>query len=211
MTQSSSVVEPTNPTNEADKNINSLSELVDSGANYSRISTYLDGLPPALRLEQMLAITGKRVGKLYDCVADAPAFSPADFWPEGRKDDQTVIFEGRNSLPTFSRFQKRFCRRKDTIVGYNHQTFSPVTGPGYFVVAAEDETHPGELLFDYTQEPPFKPAGWPSYKPNKSGLSRLVYFNMKDYCRRVAKNILVGAAFKGGEAQGQFFSLTLAD
>lgn len=187
-----------------------LTALLDGGATYARISAHLDGLSSGARLEQVLGITGKRVGKLYDAVKDAPAIGIDDFFPKETPGGQTVIFEGRNSLPAFTRFQKRFCRGKDgVIVGYNHQTMSFVTGPGFFVLTAGDDTHPGEILFDYTLEPAFFPAGWPTYKKNTSGLSSQVYGNMKDYCRRVAKGVIVGAAFKSGVAQGAFFTLTL--
>ena len=156
----------------------------------------------------MLAVTGKRVPALYAAVADAPPMTIDDFFPPDTAEGTTLIFEGRNSLPLFSRFQKRFTKKNGVIVGYNHQSNAWITGPGYFVLTAGDATHPGEILFDYTIEPPFFPSGWPAYKPNASGASRLVYFNMKDYCRRVASGVVVGAAFKGGVAQNAWFSLT---
>lgn len=187
-----------------------LSALVDKGARFADISAYLDSLSASERLDQMLAITGSRVGKLYDAVGDAPALSLDEFCPPDLSEGKTLILEGRNSLPTFSRFQKRFYRKGNVVVGYNHQSMSFVTGPGYFVTTSGDSTHPGEILFDYTQEPPFFPEGWPAYKPNGHMLSRLVYFNMKDYCRRVARGVIVGAAFKGGKPTGDYFSLTLA-
>lgn len=186
-----------------------LEKLLRDGATYPRISAYLDSLSASERLEQMLGITGSKVGKLYRAVADGPAIGKDDFLPAGTKDGDMVIFEGRNSLPAFSRFQKRFVRRDDAIVGYNHQTMSPVTGPGFFVLAASDATHPNEVLFDYTQKPPFFPEMFPAYKPNDVALSKLVYARMKDYCRKVAKNVVVGAAFKDGKEQGAYFSLTL--
>ena len=124
----------------------------------------------------------------------------------------TVILEGRNSLPMFSRFQKRFYRTEPggLIVGYNHQTMSFVTGPGYFVVQGPEGTgpHPTEPFFDYTVAATTQPEGWPAIKPNDRGLSRAVYANMKDYCRRVARGVLVGKAYKLGVSQDAFFTLT---
>ena len=187
----------------------SLARLLKDGATYPRISAYLDGLSAADRLEQMLSIKGFSVGKLYRAVSDGPAIGLDDFLPEGTKDGEMVIFEGRNSLPAFSRFQKRFVRRGEDIVGYNHQVVAPITGPGFFVLAPSDDFRPKEVLFDYTQKPPFFPEMYPPFKPNDVGLSRLVYANMKDYCRKVAKNVVVGAAFKHGKAQHAYFSLTL--
>ncbi len=185
-----------------------LRALVDKGAGYATLSAYLDALTPEARLAEMLGITHGRVGKLYDCVKDAPPLVIDDFFPKDTPDDETLIFEGRNSLPMFTRFQKRFCRRAGVIVGYNHQAMGAFTGPGYFVLTEADDTHPGEIVMDYTKAPPFEPPGWPAYKPNESGLSRLVYAHMKDYCRRVARGVIIGSAFKKGAEEGAFFSLT---
>lgn len=189
----------------------SLISLVDGGGNYTTISSYLNALPQEQKLAEMLSISGSRVGKLYRAVAGGPPVTIASFMPADAKPGDTVIYEGRNSLLAFTRFQKRFCYGKDGgVVGYNHQTMGWFTGPGYFVCADGDETHPNELLFDYTQEPSFFPEGWPKYKKNTSGTSTLVYAHMKDYCRRVADGVVVGEAFKNGKAVDAFFSLTMS-
>jgi hypothetical protein len=187
----------------------SLSALLRGGARYPEISSYLDGLSVDRRLEEVLSITHGGVRKLYQAVADAPPFPVEDFLPPGTKDGEVVIYEGRNSLPTFTRFQKRFCRKGNDIVGFNHQWTAFAAGPGWFVANSGDDTHPGELLFDYTLPPPFFPAEFAPYKPNEQGLSRLIFAHMKDYCRRVAKGVLVGTAFKKGKAQNAYFTLTL--
>lgn len=185
-----------------------LRSVLDAGGKYAELSALLDGLAPAARLAEVLSITGSSVGKLYEAVADGPHMTMEDFFPASVPDGETLIYEGRNSLAAFSRFQKRFCRKDGVIVGYNHQQMSFVTGPGYFVTTLGDGTHPHEILFDYTLEPPHLPAGWPAYKPNASGLSRLVYFSMKDYCRKVADGVVVGKAYKEGKEVGAHFSLT---
>ena len=182
--------------------------LLAQGARYDDISSHLDALSSSARLEQVLAVTGSNVRRLYEAVADAPRLTAEEFCPPALSEGKTLIYEGRNSLVAFTRFQKRFQRRGHQIVGYNHQVMAPVTGPGYFVTNDGDEFR-RELLFDYTEAPPFCPAGWPAYKPNNQGLSRLVYHAMKDYCRRVARGVIVGAAFKGGIAQNAYFTLTL--
>lgn len=187
----------------------SLSSLLRARAGARVITEYLDALGPAARLAEVLAITGRGVAALYEAVADAEPVSLEEFLPENERG--TRIYEGRNSLPMFSRFQKRFQRGEGgVIVGYNHQSMGVFTGPGYFVV--KPPTGEGEfgkeLLFDYTLPPPFFPTGWPSYKPNEAGLSKLVYANMKDYCRRVAKGVVVGKAYKLGVDQKAWFSLT---
>ena len=46
-----------------------------------------------------------------------------------------VIHDGKNSLPAFTTFQKRFVRLDDErVVGYNHASTMGVIGPGYFVL-----------------------------------------------------------------------------
>jgi hypothetical protein len=165
-------------------------------------------LSPAERVEQLRAVTGKAVKRLYDAVAGAPEFTLEDLVPPG--ETGTVIYEGRNSLPMFSLFQKRFTRIGGKVVGYNHQTMAWVTGPGYFVVEAakSDGPHPGELLFNYTLEPNVTVPGWPEYKANDRGLSRAVYMNMLDWCRKVGPGVLVGKAYKLDVEQGAYFSLS---
>ena len=188
----------------------SLSALLRGGASSREMAEHLDGLSSAARLEQVLAITGGGVGKLYAAVADAPTVTPEEFLPPSTKG--TLIYEGRNSLAAFSRFQKRFLRLESgVIVGYNHQSMSFVTGPGYFVVKAAngEGEHGKELFFDYTVPPPETPAGWPDFKPNDRGLSKLVYSDMLDYCRRVARGVVVGKAYRKGVDQNAYFTLTL--
>jgi hypothetical protein len=187
-----------------------MSELVQAGASAAEIATYLDELPAPRRVEEVRSVRGRLVGRLYELVAGTAPLGLEDIVPESVPAGATVAFEGRNSLPAaVSSFQKRFTRTADGVVfGYNHALTSRATGPGYFVVSLADEGHPGELLFDYTLPPPFEPAGWPPYVPNDRMLSRLVFMNMHDFVRRVARGVVVGAAFKLGVPQDAWFSLT---
>ena len=187
-----------------------LQQLLDDRASSKDIAAHLDEMPPLERIREVLAVTGRGVKQLYDAVADAAPLSLEDFVKSDDKD--TVIFEGRNSLPMFTRFQKRFARSGDEVVGYNHQTMAFVTGPGYFVVKppSGDGPHGAELFFDYTVRPRVIPAGWPEFKANERGLSRSVYMNMIDYVRRVARGIVVGKAYKLGVDQKAYFSLSRA-
>lgn len=192
----------------------SLQELLRTRASAKDIERHLDALSPAARLQEVLAVTGKGVKHLYEAVADAPSVTLEEIVP-ANAGSSTVIFEGRNSLPLFSRFQKRFARLGDgTIVGYNHQSMSIFTGPGYFVIKAPDGQgeHGKEVLFDYTVSPPSEPSGWPAFRANDRGLlSRAVYMNLKDYVRRVARGVVVGKAYKLGVDQKAYFSLTLPE
>ncbi len=186
----------------------SVAELVKKGAGRRAIADLLDSLSPSGRVEQMLAIQHGLVGKLYDQVGGNEPLTLEDIVPAG--ETGTVILEGRNSLPTFSRFQKRFMRMGDEIVGYNHQLMSFVTGPGYFVTRppTRGEAKPDELFFDYTTDPKSTPVGWPPFRASDRGMGRLVWMNMKDFCRRVATGVLVGKAYKKGVAMNAHFTLT---
>ncbi len=190
----------------------SLRALLKGNSSRETIRAYLEGLAPEARVAAALDLSGSLVGKLYDVCAGGRTLALEDFVPARLGEDHPVIFEGRNSLPLFTRFQKRFARMGSEIVGYNHQTMSPITGPGFFVVA---EAHagsdvPSELYFDYTKTPGAFPSGWPKFKPNDSGLSNLVYKDMKDYMREVATGVVVGAAYKLGKAQSAYFLLARA-
>lgn len=163
----------------------------------------LVALPPSERWSALAALSGRELGRLFEVAQGAPALSLDDL----ARSDEPVIFEGLNSLPLFRRFQKRF-RRASTgeVWGYNHQSMSWITGPGYFqAVACPDR--PGELLFDYTRRPSSAQPGWPPVRGNDSGLARLVYGNLHDFMRRVAPGVLIGSAFKLGVPQNQFFVL----
>src|SRR5439155_23625666 len=105
--------------------------------------------------------------------AGAGTFTLDDLIPSAGPDGQTVIYAGKNSLAMFTHFEKRFVRQGGAVVGYNNQSMSFVTGPGYFaVVQAPAAERARELLFDYTRVPAGAPSGWPAIKPNEAGLSR---------------------------------------
>ena len=126
-----------------------------------------------------------------------------------------VIFHGKNSLPMFTRFQKRFCRSEDGQVlwGYNYQPvawLAPLTGPGYFV-AYDTPEGPGSAAVDYTRIPTGKPAEWPEIHDNTYRLSRFIYNGMIDYLRRVSEHLLIGRATRGGKEMPNYFLLCRED
>ncbi|MBM4358196.1 MAG: hypothetical protein FJ096_08795 [Deltaproteobacteria bacterium] len=189
--------------------VTSLRALLGEGANRERIASYMEALSPSERVAQTQSLHGKEVAKLYAACAGGGTPTFEDIVPVALGDDRTVIFEGRNSLPMFTGFQKRFARMGKDIVGYNHQTMSFITGPGVFLVreAHASSDVPEELYFDYTGIPERIPSGFPAFKRNDSGLSNLVYANMKDYMRTVCTGVMVGAAYKQGKAENAFFVL----
>ena len=153
------------------------------------------------RIEAIRQFTPKIQRRLFDACqgrkVDIDQIVPA-------KDSalQEVIHWGQNTLPAFRDFQKRFCRpsterrqeHPDKLWGYNHQRFSPVTGPGYFV--AYDDEERGEVVIDYHHLPPERPERWPEIRGNDERLGRVVYHKMRDRLRRVSEHVTIGRAFK---------------
>jgi hypothetical protein len=124
----------------------------------------------------------------------------------------TVRHFGKNTLPAFTHFEKRFCRPGDAdpdepkqLWGFNFQTMQPLTGPGYFV-AREDPDRP-EVLVDYHEVPPSAPPGWPPVQRNERGRGRFVYGFMIDTLRRVSEHVTIGSAARKGKDMGSWFML----
>lgn len=173
------------------------------------IAELLDRATPTERVEAIRALSGPRLQRrLFAALASAPRVTLADLVPPEASPLREFIFHGKNSLPAFTHFQKRFCRPsvsrgRDELWGYNHQTLAWITGNGYFV-ALDD---PRGAALDYREVPPEKPSGWPAIAPNERGLSRLVYAGMIDYLRRVSRDVFIGSAWRGGSESGNYFVL----
>ena len=180
-------------------------EPVDAAA----IAEYLDRLTPDQRREAITALSGPRLqSRLYRAVASAPRVRLDDLVPADAPALGEVIFHGKNSLPAFTLFQKRFCRPPravEELWGYNHQSLAWLTGPGYFVV--HDDPGRG-VAIDYREVPPDHPPAWPEVRPNDRGFSRFVYSGMVDYLRRVARDVFIGSAHRGGRELGNYFVLS---
>jgi hypothetical protein len=174
------------------------------------IAAFLDGLMPPERVKAIGALIGPTLQRrLYMAVRDTPGVALSDLVPPDSPPLGEVIFHGKNSLPAFTLFQKRFCRPSaacggQELWGYNHQSLAWLTGPGYFV-AHEDPAR--GVALDYRRVPPEHPEGWPDVRTNDAGFSRFVYKNMVDYLRRVSNDIFIGSAYRGGKELGNFFVL----
>ena len=174
------------------------------------VRAFLDGLDHAGRMTALVACGGTGPqAKLYELAAGAPPVTLEELVPPDQPPMREVIWHGKNSLPMFTLFQKRFCRPKGAdgareLWGYNHQAMAWATGPGYFV-CHQDGAVPAAI--DYRVVPPEAPPGWPDVKRNDQGLSRLVYAGMVDYLRRVSTHVLIGRAHKGGKEMPNYFVL----
>jgi hypothetical protein len=180
------------------------------GASAYDIAEFLDGLDHPTRLACTRSLNMFQLKKLYDMVAGFKKITTEDIVTPEVGPGKEVREYGKNSLPVFSFFEKRFMRpTKDSkeLYGYNFAPLGPVTGWGYFV--AKDAPDRGEVDVDYYSIPPSKPLPeWPEVEPNeKTLLSKAVYAYMVDKCRGVSKNVVIGRAWKQGKIQSAWFIL----
>ena len=190
--------------------------ISDSGVAAATLSKFLDELDETTRTRVVRGLGRRDQQALYGKVEGFAALGLVDLVPPARSDLEEVRHLGRNSLPAFKIFEKRFCRlpgnrpdAPETLAGYNFQAMSPVTGPGYFV--ARDDTKTREVLVDYHLLPDQKPSDWPPIRSNERGLSRFVYGFMIDRLRRVSKHVTIGSAARNGRDLGSYFVLNRAD
>jgi hypothetical protein len=174
------------------------------------IAAQLDAMSAAARLETVTRLGRKQLAALFEAAAVNPPLRLEDMVPPETPPLVEVIHEGKNSLPLFTRFQKRFCRPPAAmngaheLWGYNHQWYGAATGPGYFVCHHQDD---GELVVDYHRLPPDRPPGWPPIIPNRARLSRFIYYQMADVIRRVSRHVVIGRAFRKGKPFDAWFAL----
>jgi hypothetical protein len=188
----------------------------DSAVRPSRIAALFDAQSAELRSALVRRLGRGEQKALYDKVDGYASVGLVDLVPPSHGDLEEVRHLGLNTLPAFRVFEKRFCRPPDqdptapaTLAGYNFQTMSPITGPGYFV-AVEDPDRP-EVLVDYRRLPDRKPADWPTIRSNERGLAQFVYGFMVDRLRRVSEHVTVGSAARKGRDMGSYFVLTRSD
>lgn len=171
------------------------------------VAAFLDQLVGGDRVVAVRSLGPRTLRVLWDLVDGYADMTLADLVPRTTPPYEPVVHYGRNSLPMFTMFEKRFYRMGDgsAIGGANFQTFSPLTGPGYFVARKEDGVP--EVLIDYQTLPKDKPSDWPELRDNDSGIAKLVYGSMVDAVRRVSEHVSIGAASKNGQQINAYFVL----
>jgi hypothetical protein len=178
------------------------------------IGALLDGLTETDRVAAALSVRGAAQKRLWDAAAGkgARVLRLTDIVPAITPAMTGVVHHGRNSMPAFTLFEKRFYRMPEgaagapgMVCGANFQTFAWFTGPGYFV-ATEDQER-GEVLIDYHRVPETAPSGWPAIRPNDRGITRLVYGFMTDALRRVSEHVTIGMPSRHGRSLGSYFVL----
>lgn len=184
----------------------------EAPAKPERIAAYLDGLGPEERVDAIRGVGRADQRRLFEAVEGHAAVALADLVPPATPEGGTVRHFGKNTLPLFTHFEKRFSRppghdpsAPGELWGYNHQSLSPLTGPGYFV--AKEDAARGEVWIDYREVPPEAPRGWPPVRTNERGVGRLVYGSMVDSLRRVSEHVTIGSAAAHGRELGSWFLL----
>jgi hypothetical protein len=190
-----------------------VSLFFDPKVDLENLRRVLDTSGHTARVLAIRGMNAKQLATLFEACADSDPLTLDDFVPPGEAMTE-VIHDGKNSLPAFTSFQKRFCRPDgdagDVLWGYNHNPKfeEAAIGPGYFVASVHEK---GEVKIDYTQLPPRRPEGWPAIIPNSSRLGFLVWSGMQDFCRRVSTHVTIGRAYKGGKPFDAWFALCRKD
>jgi len=172
------------------------------------VAAFLDDLDHPVRLAAVRALGQKHLKNLYDAAQGFRPVNLDDVVPKDLGPGTQVRHYGKNSLPAFSIFEKRFMRPErdaQELWGYNFQSMAPLTGPGYFI--ARDNPERGEVDVDYNHVPPESPPGWPAVVENTRGLGRLVYGYMIDRLRGITGEVSIGRAWKKGKIQNAWFIL----
>jgi hypothetical protein len=176
------------------------------------IARTLDDMTHEERVRAVRAAGRAEQKRLYAAVDGFRALKLTDAVPASVPAQTQVRHYGKNTLPAFTHFEKRFVRPADAdpnapavLWGYNEGSARWITGPGYFVL--RPDTDRGELLVDYYQVPPQRPPGWPELRPNDRGLSQFVYGFMIDTLRGVSQHVTIGSAARKGKDMGSWFLL----
>jgi len=185
-----------------------LKELLSKpSVDIADISATLDALDEATLVNETRTLGLKEQGVLYKAAKGFRQWTLEDMVPSINPAGKLVFHAGKNTLPAFSHFQKRFARptpESKELWGFNEHTFRFVTGPGYFLARDSD----GEVLVDYNHVPPSTPAGWPKVHPN-TGLNSLTYGKMIDTLRGVSRRVSIGHADRQGKSMGYFVLVRL--
>lgn len=186
--------------------------ILETPPNLKAITALLDGLSESDRIAATRSLTRSLQRTLYKIVDGYLPVRLVDMVPPGIAGMTAVRHFGKNTMPMFTLFEKRFYRLPNNdasapkeLGGANFQSIQALTGPGYFV-AVDDPKKP-EVLVDYYRVPNVAPDGFLKIVPNKGNRSGLVYGSMIDTLRRVSEHVTIGSAAKHGKNIGAYFML----
>ena len=195
-----------------------LSQMIQDQAPMEELAAHLDSLSALERRAQTLAVEAKLQKLLYERAQSSAPLSLDFFVPPHVPDNTEVIHYGRNAMPAFQYFQKRWARpanKEGQLIGYNEASMRPLIGPGYFVAHptdAEGTDVRGAVVVDYFMTPdPTTPPGWPRVRPNSRGLQMFVYNKTRDYMRRISQHVSIGIAYRQEKTVMGYFVLCRDD
>lgn len=193
--------------------------ITSSDTTLADLTAFFDDLTHAGRMDALNQASKAHQRRMWELAAHAEPITRQHFVPEGVDPRTEVIHHGRNTLPVFRSFQKRFALPDDgtdRLFGYNEGATRPIIGPGFFV-AVPTAGNPawearGAWVVDYFQVPDGAiPDGWPTVKPNSAGLQVLVYHRTRDFMRKVSEHVSIGMAFKVEKSLNNWFVLNRED
>jgi hypothetical protein len=189
-----------------------LPSLLAADTDPDTLAAALDAAPPAERRQAIEGLPGPAQARLFERSQGRSCTLARDFVP-GRAADVPAIHWGRNSLPLFRLFSKRFALHASGVVqGYNEQAMRAFTGPGYFVAREAPLDGTPTVVIDYTRAPPAThPAGWPPARPNSARLGRFVYDGTEDWMWRVSSHVTIGRARRKSGWMDNWFVLCRED
>jgi hypothetical protein len=162
------------------------------------LASALDGVSHEARVNFVRGLGWRQLGAMWEHAKETE-LKAADLLHAPADAPVVTICEGKNALPVFSWFQKRFARVGDEIVGYNHNSAFVTwwVGPGHFV-AYDAPDKPGEVWIDYRTLPKERHPEFPELASNDRGLfPRATYGGMVDKLRRVSRSVVIGDSFLG--------------
>lgn len=190
-----------------------LVSLIHGGAPIGVVETYLDALEATPREREVNGLVRADQARLFEIAGDAPPIRLSHFVPDALAELTPVHHPGRNTISTFTtfqRFEKRFARpaaRRDRLFGYNASNAWFIR-PGYFVAYETDGRElwepRGGVVVDYHMTPDGAvPSSWPKVVPNGRGLQRFVYHLTRDFMRRVSVHVSIGRASRDDSGRDQ--------
>lgn len=189
--------------------------LLEPEIDLERLAEVLDGLGHEGRAHAARTWTKQHKARLYEAAKGRRPIELDFVVPASVGPLVEVVHEGHNTLPMFTRFEKRFVRLPEgeeyAVAGYNEQAWRRFNGPGYFVVTKGEGEHEGELVLDYTKVPKSRPPSWPEIQKNEGGLAGMVNGGLVDYVRALSTHVSIGTATRHGKDLGQFFTLVRKD
>ncbi len=173
--------------------------LSSSEVKLDQVTEHLNGMNHPERLAQVTALNKKQQIKLWETALGSKPLSLDYLVPSSAGPLAPYPFEGKNSLPLFTRFRKVFyLDGQRNVCGYNDSPAGFIVGPGYFMCQMNPKAEV-EIQIDYTRIPSEHPPGWPEIKSNDVFPTKFVYGGTKDNLRWVSKDVAIGRAFKMGE------------